>query len=214
MRFQDRTEAGEKLAARLLSWREKQGVVLAIPRGGVTLGEIVAKRLSWPLGVVITKKIGLPGNEELAIGAVAETGKPVWDKKLSTRYGLTKEILAIQEQKARNKVKNYIKKFRNGIPLRSRIGGVETVIVVDDGIATGQTIEAAINCLRLIVKKQSQIILAVPVCASDSAKRLRKIVDEFVCLHVTSNFWAVGQFYLQFDQVDDKEVIQILSGYQ
>lgn len=204
MIFQNRAEAGERLVNRLVGEMKGKGLVLGIPRGGVVAAKAVAEKLDWPLGVVVTKKIGFPGNEELAMGAVAEKGKPVWDEKMCQRYGVSQAQRQAELRKAKKKVEGYIKKFRQGkgLSLKDKL-----VIVVDDGIATGRTVEAAIKYLQGKVKK---IVLAVPVCALDTAERLKPMVDEFVCLHTTANFMAVGQFYREFEQVSDKEVKKFL----
>jgi len=207
MRFKDRVEAGEKLADKLEEAVKGKGVVLGIPRGGVVIAKIVAKRLGWLLDVIVTKKIGYPGHEELAMGAIAEDGEPVWDERLRQQVGMSKE----EEEKLVNqvrqeKVKKYVEKFRKGKDL---VVKGKTVIIVDDGIATGRTVEAGIKWLR--DKGVGKIVVGMPVCARDSAKRLKKLADEWVCLDTPRNFMAVGQFYEEFSQVDDEEVKQLLS---
>jgi putative phosphoribosyl transferase len=208
MRFKDRVEAGEKLADKLAEVVKGKGVVLGIPRGGVVTAKVVAKRLGWPLNVIVTKKIGYPGHEELAMGAIAEDGEPVWDERLRQQVGMSKE----EEEKLVNqvrqeKVKKYVEKFRKGKDL---VVKGKTVIMVDDGIATGRTVEAGIKWLR--GKGVGKIVVGMPVCARDSAKRLKKLVDEWVCLDTPWNFMAVGQFYEEFTQIDDEEVKSILDS--
>jgi len=208
MRFKNRVEAGEKLADKLEEMVKGKGVVLGIPRGGVVTAKVVAKRLGWPLDVIVTKKIGYPRHEELAMGAVAEDGEPVWDERLRQQVGMSKE----EEEKLVNqvrqeKVKKYVEKFRKGKDL---VVKGKTVIMVDDGIATGRTVEAGIKWLR--GKGVGKIVVGMPVCARDSAKRLKKLVDEWVCLDTPWNFMAVGQFYEEFTQIDDEEVKSILDS--
>jgi len=208
MRFKNRVEAGEKLADKLEEMVKGKGVVLGIPRGGVVTAKVVAKRLGWPLDVIVTKKIGYPRHEELAMGAVAEDGEPVWDERLRQQVGMSKE----EEEKLVNqvrqeKVKKYVEKFRKGKDL---VVKGKTVIMVDDGIATGRTVEAGIKWLR--GKGVGKIVVGMPVCARDSAKRLKKLVDEWVCLDTPWNFMAVGQFYEEFTQIDDEEVKNILDS--
>ncbi len=201
--FKDRRAAGLKLASRLEVG--EKGLVLGIPRGGVVLGKVIAEKLGWSLDVLVCKKIGFPGHEELAMGAMAETGKSVWDKRFSKQIGMKEKDK--QEKEAREKVKRYIKEFRGGTPLRTRLRGAGTVIIVDDGIATGQTLEAGIKYLQ---GQALKMIVAVPVCAKRTADRLRQQVDEWVCLMEPESFYAVGQFYKNFEQVSDEEVKRLL----
>lgn len=165
MIFQNRVEAGEKLAALAGKIVKGKGVVLGIPRGGVVLARIVADKLGWPLDVLAAKKTSAPGNPELAVGA---------------------------------RVK----------PTQLKVKGL-TVILVDDGVATGLTVEAGINWLRR--KQAGKIMVAVPVAAKDSAERLKALVDEWICVYEPNDFYAVGQFYKKFEQVRDEEVVKLLS---
>lgn len=197
--FKDRVEAARKLADKLRV--EGEVLVLGIPRGGVVLSKVIAGRYGWPMDVLITKKISFPGQPELAMGAIAEDGKPVWHKQLSGR--VSRKERNKQEKGAREKVKRYIKEFRRETPLRTRLRGVKTVIIVDDGIATGQTIEAGIKYLR---GESLQVIVAVPVCAKETATRLKKLVDDWICLEEPEFFRAVGQYYSNFSEVSDKQV--------
>lgn len=207
MVFKDRVEAGEKLADKLEGVVKGKGVVLGVPRGGVVTAKVVAEELDWSLEVIVTKKIGYPGHEELAMGAIAEDGEPVWDERLRQRAGLAaKEEKELVNQIREEKVKRYVKEFRKGKDL-----GVKdkTVIVVDDGIATGRTVEAGIKWLR--AEGAGKIVVAVPTCAKETAKKLKKLVDEWVCLDEPWNFMAVGQFYREFPQVSDEEVKSMLD---
>jgi len=207
MIFKDRIEAGEKLADKLEEVVKGKGVVLGIPRGGVVTAKVVAKRLGWSLNVIVTKKIGYPGHEELAMGAIAEDGEPVWDERLRQQAGMSKkEEEKLVNQIREEKVKKHVEKFRKGKDL---VVKGKTVIIVDDGIATGRTVEAGIRWLR--DKGVGKIVVGMPVCARDSAKKLRKLVDEWVCLDTPRNFMAVGQFYEEFSQVSDEEVVQALA---
>jgi len=177
--------------------------VLGVPRGGVVAGKVLADKLNWNLDVLITKKIGFPGQSELAMGAVAEDGGAVWDEQLVGGVGDKEK--KIELGKAQKKVAKYIEEFRGGKELKIKD---KTVIIVDDGIATGKTVEAGIKWLR--EKGVGKIVVAVPVCAKDTAKKLKKLVDEWVCLDEPRNFMAVGQFYREFSQVDDEEVKGLL----
>jgi predicted phosphoribosyltransferase len=206
--FESRLEAGEKLAKAVLQLKGSKGIVLGIPRGGVVVAKVVAEQLSWPLEVIVTKKIGFPGHDELAIGAVAEDGEPVWDEEMMRRFGFLKEDLKEQLKRAKKKVGQYVDEFRQGKRLQVKD---KMVMVVDDGIATGRTVEAGIKWLR--EEGVSRLLVAVPVCARDTAKKLKKQVDEFVCLHQPWSFMAVGQFYREFPQVSDEEVKKLLLGH-
>jgi putative phosphoribosyl transferase len=206
MVFKDRVEAGEKLADKLEGIVKDRGVILGVPRGGVVTAKVVAKRLGWSLDVIVTKKIGYPGHEELAMGAIAEDGEPVWDERLRQRAGLsTEEEKELVNQIRKEKVRRYVKEFRDGKDLRIKD---KTVMVVDDGIATGRTVEAGIKWLR--AEGVGKIVVAVPTCAKETAKKLKKLVDEWVCLDEPWNFMAVGQFYREFPQVSDEEVKKLL----
>lgn len=214
MKFMDRLEAGEKLAEKLPG---KFDLVLAIPRGGVVVGQVVADRLGLPLRIVVTKKVGAPGQEELAVGAMGPDGRVVWDEELIARLGINKADLATQIKNAKLKIKNYLKKFEKVRPCSiagSDLNG-KTVILVDDGVATGSTMEAAIEWLRhkcQMLNAKCQIIVAVPVCAREAYEKLQGLADEVVCLSVPEDFGAVGQFYEHFPQVTDEEVVSILGS--
>lgn len=202
--FKDRVAAGRKLAASLRV--EGRGLVLGVPRGGVVLAKVIADKFSWPMDVLITKKIGFPGQPELAMGAVVEDGESVWDEGLSGQ--VSKEERDRQEKKARDKVKKYIKEFRDGRKLDVK---GKTVVIVDDGIATGKTIEAGIKYLQGESLQVERLVVAVPVCAKDTVERLRGLVDEWVCLEEPGSFYAVGQFYRDFPQVSSEEVKKLLK---
>jgi len=194
MIFRDRYHAGEELVLKLQGRVSGDERVLGIPRGGVVIAEIIAKRFRLKQEVLVTKKIGYPGHEELAMGAIAETGEPVWDKKL--RAQVSEELQSEALKKAREKVKEYVNRFRKGEKLLVK---GKVVIVVDDGIATGQTMEAGIKWLRKEGSKK--VVVAVPVCAKETAEKLKKLVDEWICIYEPKNFYAVGQWYEQFSQV-------------
>jgi len=165
MIFVNRVDAGQKLGEIVVKKVQGTGLVLGIPRGGVVVAKIVADKLAWPLDVLAAKKVGAPGNPELAVGA---------------------------------KVK----------PTSLRVSGL-SVILVDDGIATGQTMAAAINWLRGHGAKQ--VIVAVPVCARDTAERLKPLLDQWFCVYEAPDLMAIGQFYEEFEQVSDEEVLQLLA---
>lgn len=208
MIFENRKQAGRLLAEKLIEYSNKENVlVLAIPRGGVVVGAEVSRVLKVPLDVVVTKKIGAPGNEELAIGAVAEDGEPIFDKDLKRRIDVDRTYLKRKTKEVREeKIEVYIEKFRKGRALDVK---GKTVIVADDGVATGSTMEAALSWLR--EEEPAEIILAIPTGARDSMERLEKLADKTICLDKPLWFSAVGQFYREFAQVDDGEVERILK---
>ncbi len=206
--FEDRLDVGRQLGEKLKSIVSGKGLVLGIPRGGMVVADEVAKILKWPLGVCVTKKIGLPGQEELAVGAMGLDGIVVWDKKLLKVLGLKEDDLRQQVEITRKKIDRLFEKVRPSRQATRSDLAKKAVVLVDDGIATGQTVEAAIKWLRM--KRVEEIILAVPVCAKDTIGRLKGQVDKFVCLEIPEDFRAVGQFYEVFDEVSDEEVEELL----
>ena len=209
--FKNRTEAAKKLASELIADSvingSVQGLVLAIPRGGVILGKIIAQALSWPLSLIIAKKISVPFQPELAMGAIAEDGLPLWHKQVLAGLALTSSDKNSAIKIAQQKIKKYQKMFRSGKQLQVKN---KRVIVVDDGAATGKTLEAAIVWLKSQGVKQ--LISALPVCAQDTAKHLKPMVDQWVCLIEPPQFYAVGQFYKEFEQVGDEQVVQLMRS--
>jgi predicted phosphoribosyltransferase len=211
--FLDRNEAGEQLAARLLdeplikeATREAL-LVLSIPRGGVVVGAAVARILGCAHELVAVKKLGFPGQKELAIGAMAEDGVMVLNKQIVNWYQpedgdyLTDEMARVKSQ-----LEAHIQNLRQGrrLDLKSKI-----VIIVDDGIATGETMKAALVWAR--TQQPQKVLAAVPVCSPRAAGELTKLADKFICLAAPEQFWAVGQFYWDFDQVSDEEVKAYLA---
>lgn len=208
MVFGDREEAGQRLAAEVEKVAKGAVVVLGIPRGGVVVAKQVAGRLGARLGVVVTKKIGAPNQEELAVGAMDPGGGIVWDERLLASLGLEVEDLREQIENSKLKIQNYNSKFKTtDIDLTGK-----TAIVVDDGIATGQTMTAAVRYLRSMIHKPRSIIVAVPVGASDSVAAMRAEADQVICLYATPDFGAVGQFYESFPQVTDEQALDILKA--
>jgi len=203
--FRDRIDAGRQLAEELASYtNDSDAVVLGIPRGGVVVAAEVARRLGLPLDIVIASKIGAPQNPEYAVGAISADGHV-----LPNPYaGFTESELEHLGRDAKAKVERRVEIYRAGrepIPLEGR-----TAIVVDDGIATGLTAEAAIAYVRR--QDAARVVLAVPVIAADSATRLQEMVDDLVAVERPSVFYAVGQFYRRFDQTSDDEVISALKA--
>ncbi|MFZ3063088.1 MAG: phosphoribosyltransferase [Actinomycetota bacterium] len=208
--WRDRREAGRYLAEALKEFKNKDVLVLAIPRGGVVVGDEVATALNAALDVVVPRKIGAPFNPELAIGAIAADGSKVLDQNLIQRLDVSEEYLKKEIERQTEEIKRRISEYRGG---RSPLEIEEkTVILVDDGVATGATTLAAIKYLRN--KKPAQIILAIPVGPPDTVEKLKKEVDRLICLSIPLLFYAVGQFYEQFEQTTDQEVVDIISVHK
>jgi putative phosphoribosyl transferase len=209
MLFTNRHEAGRRLAERLLALKDRRPVVLALPRGGVPVGFEVARALAAPLDLVLVRKIGAPFQEDLAVGAIADGEHPelVTDPRLVADLDISPEYLeeaksaALQEIERRRRVY-----FGDRQPVD--VAGC-TAIVVDDGIATGATMLAALRATRR--RKPARLVLAVPVAPRHTIEKLRREVDETVCLDTPADFFAVGQFYRQFPQLRDEEVIALLD---
>ncbi|MFH1098690.1 MAG: phosphoribosyltransferase family protein [Candidatus Uhrbacteria bacterium] len=209
MTFRDRLDAGRKLAAGLTAYRgQPNTIVVALPRGGVVVGAEIASTLELPLDIVVPRKIGAPRNKEYAIGAITESGEPVWDHQAIALTDANEEYIEKTVTTEHAEAKRRLCAYRGDRPSRNLKN--KTVILVDDGIATGLTVRAAIQTLRS--ESATRIVLAIPVAAADSIERLRTEVDEVVCLHAPTWFDAVGAFYTQFEQVDDETVIRLLCG--
>jgi putative phosphoribosyl transferase len=204
--FADRIDAGERLAKGLTHLAGSECVVLAIPRGGVIVGEVIARELGAPLDVVVPRKIGAPGNPELAIGAVAP-GIRVLDPRMVGALGVTDRYLdrEIAEQEA--EIERRQRAYRGGRPPRPVEGRV--AIVVDDGVATGSTAVAALRWAR--ARSAERVVLAVPVAPPQSLERLRAEADEVVVLETPQPFLAVGEWYRDFDQTTDEQVVSALA---
>ncbi|MBI3379942.1 phosphoribosyltransferase [Candidatus Gottesmanbacteria bacterium] len=211
--FQNREEAGKLLAAELSKYKNNQdAVVLAIPRGGVVVGRQIADKLSLPLILAVVKKIGAPGNPELAIGALAPSNTKFIDWDLVFRSNVGQDYLDAELDAKRNEIEERVQKFkiRN---LKSVIRNKKIIILTDDGIATGATTRAAINYIKIITKNQetiAKIILAIPVIAKETYDKIKKEVNKIFALEIPQSFNAVGQFYKEFPQVSDEEVMELL----
>lgn len=208
MIFKDRKSAGQLLAKKLTIYQGKKDViVLGIPRGGVVVADEVAHALKLPLDIVITRKIGAPSQPELALGAVDPNGQIVWDQQLLDDLGLKIDDLQDQVQNQVGEIKRRDQLYRSARGPLAVAG--QTVILVDDGVATGATIISAINYLKSLAVKD--IVVAVPVASSDIAQRLNQLVDEVIILHAPENLGAVGNFYTNFEPVNDQVVIKLTS---
>lgn len=206
MLFRNRIEAGKKLAGALQSYKgAKQTVVLGLPRGGVVTAYEVAKALHLPLDVLVPRKIGAPDNPELAIGAIAGSGT-VLDRELIERLGVSESYIQAEIEKQKKEAERRISLFRVGKPPQDYRGW--TAILIDDGIATGSTMRASIAALKKM--HAAKIVVAVPVAPPDTISDLKKEVDAVICLYTPSSFMAVGQFYDEFAQTQDEEVIELL----
>jgi putative phosphoribosyl transferase len=207
MTFDDRVDAGRKLALALSGYRGKDLVVLAIPRGGVVVGYEVARELGAPLDVVIPHKIRAPGNPELAIGAVTQDGTTILDRELTRYLQVPDSYLRREIESQIREINRRVARYRGDRPMPALDGRV--VVIVDDGVATGATVRAAIRSVRK--QTPSSIVVAVPVGPSDTIERLRGEADDMVCLSTPEPFLAIGQFYRRFDQTSDEEVVRLLE---
>jgi len=207
MYFRDRHEAGKLLAEQLEDLRGREdALVLGIPRGGVVVAYEVAKALGLPLDVFIARKIGAPGNPELAIGAVASDGTVVLDEHSIGLLGIPMDYIEKEIRRQKREIERRLRLYRGGregYPLTDK-----TVILVDDGVATGATTLAAIRAIK--ASSPAEVILAVPVAPPEAIARLKREANRVICLHTPSPFWAVGAFYLDFAQTSDEEVSALL----
>jgi len=206
--FKNRIIAGQQLAKKLSFLKDqKKIIILGIPRGGVVVAKEISKLLKAPLDIIVTKKIPAPFHPELALGAVGIMGEPVIDEELIQKMKVDQKYLDDQINQLRKKVIDKEKQFRQEKPpldLKEK-----TIILIDDGIATGATIIAAIKIIRQ--SDPSKLIVATPVIAKDTLSKIEKLADEVIYLQAPSLFFAVGQFYKDFEQVLDDEVKYLLK---
>jgi len=205
--FSDRVDAGKRLAAALKDFTGKKGIVLAIPRGGVVVGFEIAKALNLPLDVIIPHKLGAPDNPELAIGAVAEDGTMILDKNLIAYMEVPREYIEAEAERQKQEIQRRLKLYRQDAP-NLNLKGLD-VIVVDDGIATGSTMKAALASVKN--RGAATVTVAVPVGPPSTIVELKKQADRAVCPYTPEYFAAIGQFYNDFSQTTDEEVIQLLK---
>ncbi|MEV4611014.1 phosphoribosyltransferase [Kitasatospora sp. NPDC049258] len=207
MNFTDRRDAGRRLAAELTHLLADDPVVVALPRGGVPVAAEVARALGAPLDICVIRKLGVPDQPELGMGAIGEDGARVVNERVMRGAGVSPAQLAEVEQQERTELARRARRYRRGRPgvqLRGR-----TVVVVDDGVATGSTALAACRIVR--ARGAARVVLAVPVAPQDWAERLEEAADELVCPFTPARFWAIGQFYQDFEQTTDDEVLDCLA---
>jgi putative phosphoribosyl transferase len=205
--FEDRADAGRRVAAKLAGYAGRADVlVLGIPRGGVPVAYEVARALDAPLDVFLSRKLGVPGQEELAFGAVAGANVRVLDEELIRELNISGAEIEAITLRVREELERRERLFRDGRPAPDLAG--KTVLLVDDGIATGSSMLAAIKTLRQM--SPARLVLAVPVAPASTCRRLSVQVDELVCVHMPELFYAIGQFYGDFSQVPDEEVVELL----
>ncbi len=206
--FANKVDAGKQLANTLKDFSdEEELIVLAIPRGGVVVGYEVAHVLKVPLDIIIPRKIGAPNQPELAIGAVGQDGSVVLNKRVVAQLGVSRIYIEEESRRQQLEIKRRLDKYRGELPFPSLKG--RKVIVVDDGVATGATLKAALA----FVRKQGvkELIVALPVGPLSSINELKKEVDQVICLLTPESFFAIGQFYEDFGQTSDEEVINLLD---
>lgn len=206
--FEDRSEAGERLARILERYRDESPVVYALPRGGVPVGYEIARALGAPLEVLVARKLGAPGQPELGIGAVAAGGVRVLNWPLVERLGVPDEHIeqvTADERAEADRRTELLRGGREEIEARGR-----TAIIVDDGLATGATARAAIEALRQ--RGPRRIVVAVPVCAAQTEAEIRAEVDDMVALEIPEQLGAIGFWYYDFEQVSDEEALELLES--
>jgi putative phosphoribosyl transferase len=205
--FRDRRDAGIQLAERLKHYKDCEGVVvLALPRGGVVTGFEIARYLNAPLDVIIVRKLGFPGQPELAIGAISETETVVLNQAIIA-YGVSDDYIQGEISRQKEEINRRVKLYREGKGILELEG--KAIILVDDGVATGATVKAAIATLKK--EKIKKLVVAVPVAPPGTADELKEMADELVCLERPWDFMAVGSYYDDFTQVSDKEVVELLQ---
>lgn len=211
MPFLNRVEAGRRLADALAGWKDRHPVILALPRGGVPVAAEIAARLSAPLDLVLVRKLGVPGRPELAMGAVVDGAEPITVRNEDVIATVRVTPVAFEAVRQRElaeieRRRRFYLGARPPVPVEGRC-----VIVVDDGIATGATVRAALRAIRR--RGPAQLVLATPVAPRDVIADLSEEADAVVCLETPQPFWAVGAAYLDFDQVGDEAVIATLARF-
>ncbi len=206
--FRDRTEAGQLLAAKLARFSGKpDAIVLALPRGGVPVGYEIARALKLPLDIFLVRKLGVPGHEELAFGAIAMGNVTVFNQEIIAMLGLSRHTIDAVIASEQMVLNERDEKYRGNRPLPNLKD--RTVILVDDGIATGATLHAAINAIRQLDCRH--LVAAVPIAPMEAISQFSRLVDEMVCLETPTDFFAIGSWYEDFSQTTDEEVYRLLG---
>jgi putative phosphoribosyl transferase len=208
MLFSDRREAGRMLAAKLSQYKgEKDTLILGLARGGVVVAYEVSKALSLPLNVVVPRKIGAPGNPELALGSIMENGAGVFNQSIIRILGVSQNYIAREVEKEKALAHQRLVLYRQYAPLPDVKN--QTVILVDDGIATGSTMLASVKAMRQ--EEAKSIVVAVPVASEDALQLMKEAADDVICLYSREYFVGVGMYYRNFGQTDDAEVVELLK---
>ena len=210
MKFQDRSDAGRRLARLVEPLRAEDPVVLALPRGGVPVGAEVARALGAPLDVILVRKLGVPAQPELAMGALGEDGVRVIDQGQIARTRVTARELARVEDRERAELERRAERYRGDRPPAPVEG--RTVVLVDDGLATGASARAAVAVAR--ARGARRVVVAVPVAPPETVAALRREADDVISLETPSALSSIGQFYVDFRQTSDEEVVAALGGAQ
>jgi hypothetical protein len=204
--FRDRKDAAQQLAAKLKGRPLREPLVLAIPRGGVVTGAVLARELGAELDVVLSRKLRAPGQPELAIGAIAEDGQVYLNHYAEEFLDVLQDYL-VEERRYQLAVIARRRQLFRAVRPQAPVAG-RSVIVTDDGIATGSTMISALQAVK--AQKPRELIVAVPVASPDRLEEVRRWCDDVVCLLTPQEFWAVGEFYLDFSQIEDEEVVELL----
>lgn len=205
--FSDRVDAGKRLGSALKDLVGKEAIVLAIPRGGVVIGYEVAKALELPMDVIIPRKIGAPSNPELAVGAMTENGTVLLDKRLIEQLQVSDYYIKKESAAQKLEIQRRLKLYRGDVSYPSLEN--RDVILVDDGIATGSTMKAALASVRK--RGAKTVVIAIPVGPPPTIVELQREADRVICLHTPESFYAIGQFYRDFAQTSDEEVTRLLK---
>ncbi len=206
--FRDRTDAGRRLAAALSEYaRRPDVIVLGLPRGGVPVAYEVARELGAPMDVFLVRKLGTPGHEELALGAIASGGVRVLNRRVIDMLAIPERTVAAVAAQEQQELERREREYRDGRPVPDLVG--RTAILVDDGLATGSTMRAAAAAVR--AQGPARTVVAVPVAAPETCEALRGEVDEVICAATPEPFRAVGFWYEQFEQTSDAEVRELLE---
>jgi len=206
--FDDRVQAGQMLAAKLTHYSQREDVlILALPRGGVPVAYEVARRLKAPLDVFLVRKLGVPGQEELAMGAIASGGIKIVNREIAEQMHISPDVIQLVARSEQDELSRRERLYRGNKP-SLKVDGL-TVILIDDGLATGSSMRAAVAALRQ--RNPARIVVAVPVAAWDTCEELGREVDEIVCLSSPDDFQAVGRWYRNFSQISDSQVRELLE---